>query len=143
VKASDAKNRLLRNPEVRREYEAKNLAREIARSVIIARAKAELSQAQLAERVGTKQPSIARIENGESLPSLSFLMKISQALGTDLTAPLLIAPSPKIRINSPDSYTAILGSIVGHSLVGHTIRFSGLSQTSENVNSAYLGVDHD
>ena len=40
-----------------------------------------LTQAQLAEMVGTRQPSIARLENGTSAPSLSFLTKIAEALG--------------------------------------------------------------
>ncbi len=39
-----------------------------------------LTQAQLAELVGTRQPSIARLENGTSAPSLSFLNKIAAAL---------------------------------------------------------------
>jgi DNA-binding XRE family transcriptional regulator len=39
-----------------------------------------LTQAQLAEMVGTRQPSIARLENGNSIPSLSFLMRIADAL---------------------------------------------------------------
>ena len=38
-----------------------------------------LSQAQLAEKVGTRQPSIARLENG-SPASLSFLNRIAAAL---------------------------------------------------------------
>ncbi len=40
-----------------------------------------LTQAQLAEMVGTWQTSIARLENGSSTPSLSFLNKIAEALG--------------------------------------------------------------
>lgn len=40
-----------------------------------------LTQAQLAEMVGTRQPSIARLENGSSIPSLSFLDRIAKALG--------------------------------------------------------------
>jgi len=39
-----------------------------------------LTQAQLAEKVGTRQPSIARLENGSSTPSMSFLYKIAKAL---------------------------------------------------------------
>jgi DNA-binding XRE family transcriptional regulator len=39
-----------------------------------------LTQAQLAEMVGTRQPSIARLENGSSVPSLSFLDRIARAL---------------------------------------------------------------
>ena len=39
-----------------------------------------LTQAHLAEMVGTRQPSIARLENGNSIPSLSFLKRIADAL---------------------------------------------------------------
>ena len=39
-----------------------------------------LTQAQLAEMVGTRQPSIARLENGTSTPSLTFLTKVAEAL---------------------------------------------------------------
>jgi DNA-binding XRE family transcriptional regulator len=39
-----------------------------------------LTQAQLAELVGTRQPSIARLENGSSVPSLSFLDRVATAL---------------------------------------------------------------
>ena len=39
-----------------------------------------LTQKQLAEMVGTRQPSIARLENGSSVPSLSFLGRIAKAL---------------------------------------------------------------
>jgi transcriptional regulator with XRE-family HTH domain len=39
-----------------------------------------LTQAQLAKMVGTRQPSIARLENGSSVPSLSFLERIAGAL---------------------------------------------------------------
>lgn len=39
-----------------------------------------LTQAQLAEMVGTRQPSIARLEKGNSIPSLSFLKRIADAL---------------------------------------------------------------
>lgn len=39
-----------------------------------------LTQAQLAEMIGTHQPSIARLENGSSKPNLSFLQKVASAL---------------------------------------------------------------
>lgn len=43
-----------------------------------------LTQAQLAEMVGTRQPSIARLENGSNSPSLSFLSKIAEALNAKI-----------------------------------------------------------
>ncbi|MEX0935246.1 MAG: helix-turn-helix domain-containing protein [Candidatus Paceibacterota bacterium] len=46
-----------------------------------------LSQAELAKKMGTKQPSIARAESGNTLPSLSFLQKMAEAIGTRLVEP--------------------------------------------------------
>ena len=49
-----------------------------------------LTQTQLAEMVGTRQPSIARLENGTSVPSLSFLDRLAKAL--DAKIELQIVP---------------------------------------------------
>ena len=43
-----------------------------------------LSQKELAELTGTKQPAIARLESGEKLPSLSFLRRVAEALGASV-----------------------------------------------------------
>jgi transcriptional regulator with XRE-family HTH domain len=48
-----------------------------------------LTQAQLAEMIGTRQPSIARLENGSSTPSLSFLNKIASALNAKIELKLV------------------------------------------------------
>ena len=48
-----------------------------------------LTQAQLAEMVGTKQSSIARLESGATMPRLSFLRKIVNALGGRLDVNIL------------------------------------------------------
>ncbi len=53
------------------------------------RIKLGLTQSQLAEMVGTKQPSIARLENGEGSPSLSFLKKVAEALGAEVKVRLI------------------------------------------------------
>ena len=50
-----------------------------------------LTQAQLAEMVGTRQPSIARLENGSSKPSLTFLNKIATALNAKIDVELVAA----------------------------------------------------
>jgi DNA-binding XRE family transcriptional regulator len=49
-----------------------------------------LTQAQLAEMVGTRQPSIARLENGSSIPSLSFLQRIAAALDAKIEVRLVL-----------------------------------------------------
>jgi DNA-binding XRE family transcriptional regulator len=44
------------------------------------RLRAGLSQVQLAERVGLKQPNISEIESGKRTPSLDTLQRLAQAL---------------------------------------------------------------
>lgn len=53
------------------------------------RIKLGLTQAQLAEMVGTKQPSIARLEDGEGSPSLNLLEKVVAALGAEVKVHLI------------------------------------------------------
>ena len=48
-----------------------------------------LTQAQLADMVGTRQPSIARLENGSSPPTITFLNKIADALNARLEVRLI------------------------------------------------------
>ena len=46
-----------------------------------------LTQEKLADKIGTQQASISRAENGTTLPSLGFLQKIANKLGTYVIAP--------------------------------------------------------
>jgi transcriptional regulator with XRE-family HTH domain len=62
-----------------------------------------LTQAQLAEMVGTRQPSIARMESGESLPSLSFLQKVATALDARIEIKLVAESNPEpYETHKPD-----------------------------------------
>lgn len=56
----------------------------LAAQIIGARAKAGLSQAQLAQRMNTSQSAVARLESGRSKPSVSTLEKLAAATGTKL-----------------------------------------------------------
>jgi transcriptional regulator with XRE-family HTH domain len=75
----------LQDPEFVAELEKQEPGYQVARL----RIKLGLTQAQLAEMVGTKQPSIARLENGEGSPSLSFLEKVAEALGANVKVHLI------------------------------------------------------
>lgn len=75
---------LLKDPEVRKEYERLGPRYELISQLIGARLKSGLTQAQLAKKIGTKQSAIARIEGGDSNPSIAFLEKLTQALGSKL-----------------------------------------------------------
>ena len=66
----------MQDPEFRAAYETLEPAYQIARLRILR----GLTQEQLAEKVGTKQPSIARLESGFSTPSLDFLRRVAEAL---------------------------------------------------------------
>lgn len=79
------KAELLADPEVKAAYDALEPAQQVAR-LRIARG---LTQAQLAELVGTKQPSIARLESGAMLPSISFLRKVAAALDAQVEVNLV------------------------------------------------------
>ncbi len=72
---------LLKNPEVRFYYEQERAKSKIAMAVKAARTKAHLTQAKLAEKVGTTQSVIARLESGSDkrIPTLPFLAQIAAA----------------------------------------------------------------
>jgi predicted transcriptional regulator len=81
--------KMLENPVVRAEYE--RIEREempMFDAILAARKEAGLTQAQVAERMGTKAPAIARLENalitGSPSPSLATLRKYAAALGKRL-----------------------------------------------------------
>ncbi|MDA8232933.1 MAG: helix-turn-helix transcriptional regulator [Magnetospirillum sp.] len=83
------KNRLLRNPEVQAEYDALAPEFEIAATLIEARQRAGLSQAEVARRMGTTQSAVARLESGRFLPSAASLARYAAATGSRLRVQLL------------------------------------------------------
>lgn len=74
----------LKDPEWKKGYDALELEFSIIEQVIRKRLDKGLTQKQLAEKVGTKQSAIARLEGGNSNPSVAFLEKVSKALGGKL-----------------------------------------------------------
>jgi ribosome-binding protein aMBF1 (putative translation factor) len=81
----------LADPEVKREFDALEQEFAIASELIRARARAGLSQAELAERMGTSQSAIARIESGRTLPSAKTLIRFAEATGSKIELRLLAA----------------------------------------------------
>ena len=61
---------------------------QLARQVKALREKRKMSQSELAQKAGTKQPNIARLESGRGLPRLEFLQRIANALGARLDVKL-------------------------------------------------------
>lgn len=76
------KKRLLADPATKAEYDALATEFSVASELIAARARAGLTQAQVAERMHTTQSTVARMENGRMLPSLRTLSCYAEATGS-------------------------------------------------------------
>lgn len=81
TKLSVLKKRLLRDPEVRKHYDAMEEEFALIAEVAKARARAGLSQAELAKRMKTTQSTIARLESGRGRPSTRTLDRFAKATG--------------------------------------------------------------
>ncbi|GAA3792511.1 MULTISPECIES: helix-turn-helix domain-containing protein [Streptomyces] len=64
------------------------LAKHLGQLVHDRRAALGLSQAELAERCGMKQPQISRIEGGGTVPTIPLLRRLADALEAELTIEL-------------------------------------------------------
>ena len=78
------------DPELRAMIDQETVNAQVARMIYDARIKAGLTQQELADLVGTKQPVIARLEDADYAGhSLSMLQRIAVALGKNLEIRLL------------------------------------------------------
>lgn len=77
------------SPERRRGHEKAGRAIRLAMEIRALREARGLSQRELAERVGTTQSAIARLEGGNISPSLPTLDKIAEALDVELSVGLV------------------------------------------------------
>lgn len=87
----ELKDEMLASPDVRQAYEELAPEYEIAKAIVRARTAAGLSQAELAERMGTAQSYIARLESGRVLPSTKTLLKVAEATNTHARFDLVAA----------------------------------------------------
>lgn len=74
----------LKNPKIKAEYDKLQPEFTLIQAVIDARLKKGLTQEDLAEKIGTKQSVISRLESGNANPSFAFLKRIAQALNFQL-----------------------------------------------------------
>jgi len=81
VPSSQVHERMMANPEYRREYDALEEEFALIAAMLDARQKSGLTQAQVAERMGVKQPVVAKIESGKSNVSFDTLKRYAHATG--------------------------------------------------------------
>jgi DNA-binding XRE family transcriptional regulator len=73
-----------KDPAYREAYDALDEEFTLASALIEARATAGISQEELAKRMQTSQPAVARLEGGNANPSLRTLRRYAAATGTRL-----------------------------------------------------------
>jgi len=80
----DFEKQLLKQPGFKKTLKETELEYQIARALIKARIEKGLTQAEIAKRMKTKQSVISRVENAKTVPSLSFLKRLAEALNASL-----------------------------------------------------------
>ena len=81
ISFEEMKADMLKDEEFKIEYEKLKPRYEAIEQIIRARKEQNITQAELAKRVGTQKSNISRLESGNYNPSLDFLAKIAESLG--------------------------------------------------------------
>ena len=92
TRISELHQKWMQEPKYRKVHAAMDDDFALAKAVIAARSQAGLTQAELAQKMGTTQPVVARLEGGRAQPSLRTLHRLAQATGSRLS--IRFAPCP-------------------------------------------------
>ncbi len=88
MKHTELKEVALKRKGVNVEYQSLEPEFTLLKAMLSARQKSGLTQAQIAERMGTKSPAITRLESsltsGKHSPSLATIKKYAEAVGYHL-----------------------------------------------------------
>jgi transcriptional regulator with XRE-family HTH domain len=103
-----------KTPEFRRAYEELEPEFAIIRQIIDLRLKRKMTQAQLAKRIGTAQPSIARLESRGKVKNLDYLRRIARALDADVEVRFIPRENRRAaRTADPDAGLKLRPEIAG------------------------------
>ena len=84
AKFEEVHDRLMKDEEFKSEYEKLKPRYELIAQIIDARSRLDITQEELAQRVGTQKSNISRFESGSYNPSLDFITKIAKSLGKEI-----------------------------------------------------------
>jgi transcriptional regulator with XRE-family HTH domain len=84
ARISDLHKKWMKEPKYRKAYKALEEEFVLASAVTEVRGRAGLTQEELARRMGTTQPVVARLESGRTRPSMRTLERLAQATGSRL-----------------------------------------------------------
>lgn len=81
ISMDNLRERLFQDEEFKKEYEKLEPRYELVSLIIKTRLEQNLTQEELARRIGTKKSNISRLESGRYNPSLDFIIKVAEAFG--------------------------------------------------------------
>jgi predicted transcriptional regulator len=84
ARVAEMHKKWMKDPNYRKAYEALEEEFALASAVMDVRTRAGLTQEELARRMGTTQPVVARLESGRTRPSMRTLERLAQATGSRL-----------------------------------------------------------
>src|SRR5712691_11939597 len=84
ARISDLHRKWMKEPKYRKAYKAVEEEFVLASAVMDVRSRAGLTQQELARRIGTTQPVVARLESGRTRPSMRTLERLAEATGSRL-----------------------------------------------------------
>jgi ribosome-binding protein aMBF1 (putative translation factor) len=85
ARISELRQKWMKEPKYRNAHAAMESEFALAKALIAARNRAGLTQSELAIKMGTTQPVVARMEGGRVQPSLRTLQRLAQATGSRLS----------------------------------------------------------
>lgn len=103
----DVLEELLKDTEFKREYEALEPEFALQRAILLLRKAEDISQQELAEKLGTKQAYVSRMESQPLNLSIAYLTRLFDALNADIE--LRVVPrdgSPPIKVRLVEAQPA-------------------------------------
>ena len=80
----DMLEKQMKDEEFKKEYEAIQPELDVIRAIVDARISQNLTQRELAERIGINQADISKLENGTRNPSVNLLKRLADGMGMTL-----------------------------------------------------------
>ena len=89
VSFESIKAQLMADADFAEEYDRLRPRYEVISQIIAARREMNMTQEELAKKIGTQKSNISRLESGNYNPSLDFLIKVAAGLGKELKIQML------------------------------------------------------
>src|SRR3984957_1290840 len=97
TRVTDMHKRWIKEPKYKKAHDALEPEFVLASAVMDVRNRAGLTQEELARKMGTTQPVVARLKSGRSRPSMRTLERLTRATGSRL----LISFAPRTADKRP------------------------------------------